>query len=152
MKKFLISGILLLHAMFFLILGIASLYESKKMERYIEVPAYISDVHRVSRRIGKSSTSEYEFTINYYYNGEEYSKRSNDSIPPDTLSNVWMDPQTMNISRGGKEEFYISGWVFIGLACLFVIDSIVVFIIFAIMEHKNKTKCYSNPYMRMKRA
>ena len=126
----LVCGILLVVVVLLAVVGTGSYFYSTMMESYIEVPAYITDVRTMSRRIGKSNTTEYEYTVHYSYDGEEYEKTlKSDFTPDEDLSYVWMDPETHNISEGSKDNYRLGGYFFWGLSGIALLACIIMLIV-----------------------
>ena len=92
--------------------GITNMITSVMMNRYVEVPAYITDVtsthsHRHHYRV------KYHYTLHYSYNGQEYEdKRTSINAPDMELDRAWLDPVNMTkVETDSKEKHSKRGYM-----------------------------------------
>ncbi|WP_026498115.1 DUF3592 domain-containing protein [Butyrivibrio sp. WCD2001] len=128
--RLIISGVLLFASLMMCILGIGCSIASKLGETFVEVPAYITDVRETTIRSMKSSRTQYEYTVHYTYDGQEYEEREKSDFRPDEdISSMYYSPETGMITETSAETFKYSTYVFFVLAAGLLIASIIAFIV-----------------------
>ncbi|WP_022759802.1 hypothetical protein [Butyrivibrio sp. AD3002] len=102
------------------LLGIANIVTSKMMERYVEVPAYITDVSFKHSQI-RHYNVKYYYTLHYSYEGQEYEVEKVSRIAPnENLDRAWLDPVYMkNVETVSKEKHVIYGFVLLAVSAIF---------------------------------
>ncbi|SEK25080.1 hypothetical protein SAMN04487770_10145 [Butyrivibrio sp. ob235] len=102
------------------LLGIANIVTSKMMERYVEVPAYITDVSFRHSHI-RHYNVKYYYTLHYSYEGQEYEVEKVSRIAPnENLDRAWLDPVYMkNVETVSKEKHVIYGFVLLAVSAIF---------------------------------
>lgn len=125
-----ISLILIIFSGLFLLLGIVFTFKYKTMDIYVEVPAYISDVERVTVRNGRSTASAYDYTINFSYDGINHQKFVKESSYPNkNLSKVWINPETLDLSLLDRQTTLIGAFIFFGMSVIWMVAAIISFIL-----------------------
>ena len=83
----------------FLLMGIIQFEFAHFALDYTEVPAYITDVSGRKRLQRFGSTTEYTYTVHYFYNGNEYSmqQRSGDR-PGRDISTAWVAEDNSDVT------------------------------------------------------
>lgn len=111
-----------------LLYAIVFFFDYKAMASYIEVPAYVSDITTTSKRNGRSSSTAYNYTINYTYEGSTYQyyvKKS--SSYPRTVSRVWIDPKTFDVSVYSRGTMLIGSFLFFSISVICMGATILVY-------------------------
>ena len=104
-----------------LLYAIVFFFDYKAMASYIEVPAYVSDITTTSKRNGRSSSTAYNYTINYTYEGSTYQyyvKKS--SSYPRTVSRVWIDSKTFDVSVYSRGTMLIGSFLFFSISVIWM--------------------------------
>ncbi len=130
--RLIISGVLLFQALIMCVMSAGCNWFSKIMVSYVEVPAYVTDVWRYGGG-GRLSSTKYEYTIVYTYDGQEYKHKTRSCTSPDEdLTRVWINPETMHVSEDSQESYEKGVWMFGALAIVEFLASIISFIVLTV--------------------
>ena len=122
-------GMLVLH-----LLQIGPAINSKD---YIAVPGYISDMQISDSTVTKKGVrNTYQYTIHWYYEGEEYTKTQYSGSPVENVSEVWIDKDNSDVMIYSPDELS-------GQASMLAYISAALFVIWLIMYLKTENVEYN---------